>query len=243
MQNKPTYKRFGEKAILIAWNTEISVAVSEDILRFQNKILKDKKEHILDIIAAYTSLIIVFKEEIKDFEKIVLELQTIYEAVFLSVKIQKYIWEIPVCYHNEFGIDLQEMAQHSGLETSEIIKIHSEKIYNIHFIGFLPGFLYLGGLDKRIYFNRKENPRLKVPKGSVAIGGKQTGIYPTETSGGWQIIGKSPVNFFNINNKQPCFAKAGDFVKFTSISKSVYHLLKKEVDDNLYKLSKTLYDD
>jgi inhibitor of KinA len=102
--------------------------------------------------------------------------------------------------------------------------------------------LYLGGLHKQLFFERKANPRLNVPKGAVAIGGEQTGVYPTESAGGWNIIGKTPVNFFNINEDNPCFAEAGDFIKFVPIDKNQFLQIEKEVKDASYKISKTLHN-
>mgnify|MGYP000572002399 CR=1 FL=1 len=130
-------------------------------------------------------------------------------------------------YGFEFGPDLDFVSTHTGLSVEKIIEIHSTTIYDLHFIGFLPGFLYLGGLDESLAIPRKSVPRFQVPKGAVAIGGSQTGIYPIESSGGWNIIGNSPISFFDINNDTPCFAKTGDTVSFKSISMNTYEELDK----------------
>jgi inhibitor of KinA len=130
-----------------------------------------------------------------------------------------------------------------NLEIPEIIKLHSQNPYRVYFIGFLPGFLYLGGLNKQLFFDRKSNPRLKVAQGTVAIGGEQTGVYPSESSGGWNIIGKTPLVFFNIHEDIPCFAKAGDFIKFIPIDKEEFLKIKKEVKEGRYQFSKTLRND
>jgi len=108
----------------------------------------------------------------------------------------------------------------------------------VFFIGFLPGFLYLGGLNERIAMPRKATPRLRVPKGAVAIGGSQTGVYPAESSGGWNIIGNSPVLFFNIENLDPCFAKTGDKISFERISLEEHATIKKQIENNTYQLKK-----
>jgi len=242
LKHKTTYKPFGDAAILVAWDAKISVSISDDILRFRQKIIALKDSNIADVIVGYSSLTVVFKNSRIDYLSAVKNLKETYNSEYQDFKKTPIIWEIPVCYDLEFGIDLQEMSKKANLEVSEIIKLHSQKRYRVYFIGFLPGFLYLGGLHKQLFFERKANPRLNVPKGAVAIGGEQTGVYPAESAGGWNIIGKTPVNFFNINEHTPCFAKAGDFIKFVPIDKDQFLQIEKEVKDTSYKISKTLYN-
>ncbi|EAR12730.1 Allophanate hydrolase subunit 1 [Polaribacter irgensii 23-P] len=242
MNLKITYKPFGDAAILIAWDAEISISISNDILEFQQKIKALKDDNIVDVIMGYSSLTVVFKKRKMEYLNAVKSLKKTYFSECNALKKMPFIWEIPVCYDLEFGIDLQEMAKKVNLEVSEIIKLHSQERYRVYFIGFLPGFLYLGGLQKQLFNERKANPRLHVPKGAVAIGGEQTGVYPTESAGGWNIIGKTPINFFNINKDNPCFAKAGDFIKFVAIDKHQFLQIEKEVQDTSYKIFKTLYN-
>ncbi len=242
MVNKITYKPFGDKAILITWKAEICTSVSKAILSFQQKIDAFENSHIVDTIAGYTSLTIVYQTNIIDYLNEVEVLKKIEISKDTVLKKSSFTWQIPVCYDVEFGIDLQEISNTTNLEISEIIKLHSQHAYRVYFIGFLPGFLYLGGLNKQLFFNRKSNPRLKVAKGTVAIGGEQTGVYPSESAGGWNIIGKTPVNFFNINEDNPCFAEAGDFIKFVPIDKNQFLQIEKEVKDASYKISKTLHN-
>jgi inhibitor of KinA len=242
LKHKITYKPFGDAAILVAWEAEISISISDDILEFRQKIKSLKQVNIADVIIGYSSLTVVFKNSVIDYLTVVKNLKEIYKSKYIGLKKTAFIWEIPVCYDLEFGIDLQELSKTANLEVSEIMKLHAQKLYRVYFIGFLPGFLYLGGLHKQLFFQRKANPRLNVPKGAVAIGGAQTGVYPTESAGGWNIIGKTPVNFFNINEANPCFAKAGDFIKFVPIDKDQFLQIEKEVKDTSYKISKTLHN-
>lgn len=240
MDKKPTYKQFGEKAILVEWQAIIDDEILNDILLFVEKIKTNKEINCNDLIQGYNSLTIIYKEFIQDFEKEISLLQTVYSSPLKTAKQDYFLWEIPVCYDLEFGIDLQEISKKSNLEIDTIIKIHSESIYKVFFIGFLPGFLYLGGLHKKLFFNRKPNPRLHVAKGSVAIGGMQTGVYPQNSAGGWNIIGKTPINFFDVNKPKPCFAKAGDYITFKPFSMEEFHQLEKEIEDKNYQLIKTL---
>ncbi|MCG1036056.1 5-oxoprolinase subunit PxpB [Polaribacter sargassicola] len=243
MVNKITYKPFGNKAILVEWNAIISEDILNDILKFKHKIAHQKKEFYTDLVVGYHSLTIKYKEEFSNFLEEVNFLKSIYISDVKIKKASNYLWEIPVCYNVKFGADLEEISAKTKLTTSEIIQLHSSKIYTVFFIGFLPGFLYLGGLNKQLFFDRKPNPRLKVDKGAVAIGGEQTGVYPLNSPGGWNIIGKTPVNFFDVENDNPCFAKAGDKIKFVSISLDEFYEIEKEITENSYKISKTLLND
>ena len=241
MEHKVTYKPFGDAAILMAWQSEISVSIADDILEFEQKIKALKQANITAVIIGYSSLTIVFENRYINYLNEVKNLKKIYKSKYTGLKKPAFIWEIPVCYDLEFGIDLQEMSKTANLEVSEITKLHAQKLYRVYFIGFLPGFLYLGGLHEQLFFERKSNPRVQVAKGSVAIGGKQTGVYPSESAGGWSIIGKTPIDFFNINLEDPCFAKAGDFIKFIAVDKDAFLQIEKEVKDTSYKISKTRY--
>jgi len=240
--HKTTYKPYGDSAILIDWHAEISISISNDILEFYKKIKDLKDTNIVEVIIGYSSLTIVFKKRITDYFKEVKSLKEVYNLKDISFKRTPFIWQIPVCYDVDFGKDLQEMSNITKLEISEIITLHSEKLYRVYFIGFLPGFCYLGGLNERLFLERKPNPRLHVAKGSVAIGGKQTGIYPAESAGGWNIIGKTPVDFFNVCLEYPCFVKAGDFIKFITVGKEEFFQIEKEVKDTSYEISKVLYN-
>lgn len=237
-----SYKQFGSKAILVEWQPIISDEILQDILLFKSKINLDKNIEIIDLVQGYNSLTVVYKNDIIKLEEKVKQLQAIYKLQTQLVKQQFYQWEIPVCYDLQFGIDLEEMAENSKVDLEEIIRLHSEALYRIYFIGFLPGFLYLGGLNSNIFFDRRPNPRLNIPKGTLAIGGKQTGIYPNSSAGGWNIIGRTAINFFDAENENPCFAKAGDYIKFNGISIEEFKELEIEISENRYKPIKTLYN-
>ena len=242
MVNNITYKQFGAKAILIEWQSIIDDKILEDILLFKEKIISINKTEIVDILQGYNSLTIVYEHFISNFNDEVHQLKLIYASTLKEKKRNNFQWEIPVCYDVTFGIDLEKISKKSNLAIDQIIQLHSSALYKIYFIGFLPGFLYLGGLHQQLFFDRKPNPRLNVPKGAVGIGGMQTGVYPNHSAGGWNIIGKTPINFFDVEKENPCFAKAGDFIKFKSISLDEFYQLEKQISQKKYQLIKTLHN-
>ncbi|QNL49412.1 5-oxoprolinase subunit PxpB [Olivibacter sp. SDN3] len=125
---------------------------------------------------------------------------------------------IPVCYEGDFGPDLNEVAAVHHMDVQEVIHLHTEAIYNVHMIGFVPGFAYLGGLPKALATPRKKSPRVQIPSGSIGIAGVQTGIYSLDTPGGWQIIGRTPLVMFDAQRKAPSLLSSGDRVTFERIS-------------------------
>ncbi|GAA4238828.1 5-oxoprolinase subunit PxpB [Postechiella marina] len=229
-----TYKRFGKTSILIEWPTVINDEVLQDVLNFKFKIENKAIKGLIQITNAYNSLLVIYNEALFAFEEQLAVLKGVYLSQDIGLKNTSRLWRIPVCYDAHFGIDLNAIALDKNISIDQVIKIHSQTIYTVYFIGFLPGFLYLGGLDASIFMPRKATPRLKINKGSVAIGGEQTGVYPSESPGGWNIIGNSPINFFDVTKQQPCFAKAGDKIKFYPISLKVYKDIKTLVDAHVY---------
>ena len=234
MKFQLTYKLFGSSAILVEWPANISQEIIQDIISFERQV--KEIESILDTIIAYNSLLIRYKNPIIDNEIMISQLKKIYTASSYLIKQDQFLWHIPVCYDASFGIDLEEIACKKKCSVAEIIRLHTEVDYLVYFIGFQPGFLYLGGLDQNLHVPRKSNPRVRVDKGSVGIGGSQTGIYPQNSSGGWNIIGKSPLNFFNMKASNPCFAKPGDRIQFVSVDLHTFYQIEKEVANQKFRI-------
>lgn len=135
---------------------------------------------------------------------------------------------IPVCYGGEFGPDLLEVAAYHNLSAEEVIALHSGGDYRVYMIGFTPGFPYIGGMSSQLASPRRSTPHLKIPAGSVGIGGKQTGIYPLESPGGWRIIGRTPVNLFNPYESPPVFLQGGNRVSFVPITPEEFKELQQK---------------
>lgn len=230
---KLTYKPFGTHALLIEWPARIEESIIQDIIAFEKTIAWEP--HIADTVIAYNSLTVLFREEY-DIDAVIDRFTALYKQQKETRIRKSKCWQLPVCYDERFGLDLDELASSKHLSTDEVIQLHTAPEYLVYFIGFQPGFLYLGGLDERLHVPRKANPRLRVAKGSVGIGGQQTGIYPQDSSGGWNILGKSPIDFFDIQKTQPCFAKAGDYIQFKSVDYNNFMEIENEVRKGAYTL-------
>lgn len=233
---EPTYKRFSERSILVQWPQEIDKIILQDMLSFKTAVLNSDIKQIVQVINAYNSILISYHTTIDNLNSEVSALKQVYESRIPVGKSDAKLWKIPVCYDEEFGLDLAEISEVKKCSTSEIIKRHSEAIYTVYFIGFLPGFLYLGGLDEQLYFPRKAKPRQRIEKGSVAIGGSQTGIYPNASPAGWNVIGNSPLELFDATKANPCFANAGDRVKFYEIDLEKHTKISEAINKGNYNL-------
>jgi inhibitor of KinA len=180
----------------------------------------------IESVPAYSSLTIYFNEEIstQEVKLFVLDLLENNSSSFTSTgtatSSNKHI--IPVCYDPSYGLDIVTIAEEKNLSIDDIIAMHTSQTFRVYMIGFVPGFAYMGTLPITLETKRKNIPRLEVPKGSVAIAGLQTGIYPATIPGGWNILGRTPINLFD-KTKEPCsILQAGDLVQFQSITKEAF---------------------
>lgn len=215
------------KVVLLEWSTPPDAALLQQLIGFQKAILKEVDE-VVQITQGYCSLMLYHKSEVHYIENYANRLYALFESLTAPIRTKQKIWEIPVCYEEELAPDLKSLAKQLKMSTAKLIRTHTSVSYQVYFIGFLPGFLYLSGLPSVLECDRKAKPIPKIERGSVAIGGKQTGIYPLDSPGGWHRIGKTPYPLFDPKKKKPCFAQAGDTIQFKSISKSDYFALETQ---------------
>ena len=242
MSFSPTYQPYGKHAILISWPSVIASDIRKDIQIFEAKINSKFSNAILETVVAYSSLTLFLHKDVSTAD-LTLQLADLYEGKNEVLKSEYQVWEIPVCYDTQFGMDIEALATAKGYSVSAVIEMHSAPLYEVYFLGFLPGFPYLGGLDSKLATPRLEIPRTNVPKGAVAIGGNQTGVYPSESPGGWHIIGNTPVSFFDVKQSSPCFLTAGDRLRFMPITIKEYHHISDLQKQNNYKIESEVCHD
>jgi inhibitor of KinA len=229
----------GDSAATIDLSDHIGEEFNRKVLHMQQWFLENSVEGVKDLIVGYSSLSVFYDPVL--IRKKYPHSGNSYQ--FIKTKLEE-AWSlssypegepihakqsIPVCYDLEFGIDLNVISRLNNLTVEEIIQLHTDKVYRVYMIGFLPGFSYLGQLDERLVIPRKLKP-VPVPAGSVAIAGSQTGIYSLNCPGGWQIIGRTPIKLFDAYASAPVKIQAGDEVRFFSISKDQYNELKIKLD-------------
>lgn len=222
MKNFSKYKIYplGESAVTIDFGNIISAEINDFVINLSNQIEKENFEGFIECVPAYSSLTVFYdvfqiRKNYGDFQFVKNFIKTTINNLSKSKKSKSKTIEIPVLFNKEFALDLEFVAESNNLKPSQVIEIFLSKTYRVFMLGFLPGFAYMGELDERIASPRKQTPSTKVPKGSVGIAGLQTGIYPLESPGGWQIIGKTETELFTPNKENPTLLQTGDAVKFT----------------------------
>ncbi len=215
--------KMGESNWLLQWKYTPSQELLYYLLAVKKKL---SALYDVEIVHTYTELLIKDVRHTLDVVDVEVRFREIVNSITTVPIKTSTLFRIPVCYDPEFGNDIIEVSNTKKCTISEIISRHTEPIYTIYFMGFLPGFPYLEGLDQRLSIERKSTPRQSVPKGSVAIGGNQTGIYPQKSPGGWHVIGNSPISFFNPTSKPPTPFKAGDVIQFYAIDKQTHIAMK-----------------
>lgn len=220
----------GDRALIVEFGDPSSTELSARIAALAYRLRSSPPPGVLDVVPAYTTLTLHFDPASigsgnTPFEALAEQVGAwLNDEPGTAIPPSRLV-EIPVCYGGTFGEDLEALARQHGLSTGEVIAIHSGAEYSVHMLGFVPGFAYLGGLDPRLFTPRRSAPRLRVPAGSLGIGGEQTGIYPLEAPGGWQLIGRTPLQLFTPQADPPCLLTAGDRVRFLPISPSQFATL------------------
>ncbi|WP_332649941.1 5-oxoprolinase subunit PxpB [Lysinibacillus sp. 54212] len=228
-----TFKPLSDSALFVVFGDSISTETHEKIQHFFRVLQNAPFEGMVEIVPGYTNICIhydiarVAKSSFHNssrsiYASIVDYLQKLLQQKDKETVSESRIVEIPVVYGGEYGPDLEFVANYHNLTKEEIIKRHTESDCLVYLLGFAPGFAFMGGLDESIATPRKETPRLAIPAGSVGIAGKQTGAYPFQTPGGWQIIGRTPQPLFLPNEYPPTYLKAGDRIRFKAISEQEF---------------------
>ena len=230
--NLPRVVPLGDRALVVEFGNTIDPVLSSRIAALAARMRASPPPGVQDIVPTYATLAIHYEPaEVgsgdSPYEILAETVETWLREQPEDVASTGRSIEIPVCYGNGYGEDLDEVASRCGLPADEVIRTHSSGDYHVHMLGFVPGFAYLGGLDKRIATPRRATPRSRVPAGSVAIGGEQTGIFPLETPGGWHLIGRTPLRLFTPSAEPPCLLNAGDRVRFVPIEPAEFARLER----------------
>ncbi|MGO4271373.1 5-oxoprolinase subunit PxpB [Paenibacillus sp. TAF58] len=249
----------GDSAIVIRLGADIDVSILNQVHQVAAYIENNRFEGFIEIVSAYTTITIYY-DGFQVYNHYSEEgtsrrsgrdglTNTLFPCDFVLLHIQhlldnyenedkddgiglKRIIEIPVCYSEDYGPDLADVAAYHHVSKEEIVHLHTSQIYPVYMIGFAPGFPYLGGLNDKLATPRKSVPRTRVPVGSVGIGGAQTGIYPFETPGGWNLIGRTPLALFRPEFDPPSLLKVGDQVRFVSITAAEFQYEEERNTEN-----------
>jgi len=225
---KPVFRMAGDRGLLVEFGGSIDPEINQKVRAMSLALEQAMPDGVEEVIPTYRSLLIVYDPEKTrpvQLEKVIEN--TEQRLGDIQIPPPKVV-EIPVCYGDEFGPDIEHVAKIHDLTVEDVIRLHSEPEYRIYMVGFTPGFPFLGGLSEKLHTPRLESPRTKVPRGSVGIANNQTGVYPIASPGGWQLIGRTPLKLFAPERENPILYQAGDFLRFKPISISEYRRLEEE---------------
>ncbi|MDX1476187.1 MAG: 5-oxoprolinase subunit PxpB [Saprospiraceae bacterium] len=228
----------GTEALLVDFGHVISPAVNGLAISLARQVEQADLPGVRFCAPAYASVTVGFDPRVTTFDTLAQKVKSLVPLVSeVAGATERPTWRIPVCYHERYAPDLSDVLQHTGLEWEELIALHSGRSYRVYMLGFLPGFTYLGSVDARLVMPRKAQPRTRVPAGSVGIAGEQTGIYPVQAPGGWQLIGRTPVRTFDPESSEPFLIQPGDHVRFEPVAPSEFEALANAVVAGTYTLA------
>jgi inhibitor of KinA len=221
----PLIRQASDHSFLVTFGEGISRAHHRDVLRLFRLLNSNPDRSTVNIHPGYSSVLISFDPFVKQPREFLEYVRLLLHQLDTIEVTSSEPTEVPVCYDKTFAPDLEFVATHNGLTPEEFVRLHASVEYLVYFIGFSPGFPYMGDLPARLATPRLTTPRVTVPEGSVAIGGSQTGIYATASPGGWRIIGRTPLRLFNPLRERPATLQMGSAVRFKPISMAEYQTL------------------
>ena len=221
------FRAASDQATLVYLGEEIGQAAHERVVKLLRVLQKEPPRWLRNVQPAYCSLLVTFDVSLADHAEVEETIRRYEQRAEKQRTPKTRTIEIPVCYGGEFGADLEEVAAAHGLKPEQVIELHSSQTYRAYFLGFAPGFAYLGNVPAAIATSRLSSPRRKVPAGSVGIAGRQTAVYPMTTPDGWRVLGRTPLRVFRADRKPMGLISIGDRVRFRPISGEVFEKLEK----------------
>lgn len=218
----------GDTSLAVEFGNEISVDINAKIRAFNIALENSKIPGIVETVPTYRSLMVHYDPSVILYDPLVRRMKALLGQLNQIQIPPSDVLEIPVLYGGEEGPDLDFVAQNSGKTAQQVIDIHTGTEYLIYMLGFTPGFTYLGGMDETIATPRLKTPRVKIPAGSVGIAGAQTGVYPIDSPGGWQLIGLTPVRMYDPDRAEPILPKAGGYMRFRAITRAEFEDIARQ---------------
>ncbi|SES82767.1 sensor histidine kinase inhibitor, KipI family [Natronincola peptidivorans] len=235
MYDKTKYLAAGDQALVMEFGNSISEEINSKIRSMTAAIEGQNIKGIVELVPTYRSLMIHYDALQVNYSELLESLKALEEQLGSIELPAPQVVEIPTLYGGDYGPDIENVAKHNQMTEGEVIRVHTSKEYLIYMLGFTPGFPYLGGMDESIATPRLETPRTKITAGSVGIAGGQTGIYPIDSPGGWQLIGRTPIRLYDPEREPAILLKAGNYIVFKSIGEKEYQEIEKAVKKGTYQ--------
>lgn len=227
-----------DSAMVIEFGSTIDRKISERVLALAEALKDARLPGVTEVVATFRSLSVNYDSLLttgRDLEQVI----TTFAAGSVTSSRVRQLWDIPVCYDPQFAPDIDDVAKSVGLTTTEVAALHASTQYHVYMIGFVPGYPYMGDLPAKLRLPRRPEPRTRVPPGSLAIASSMTAVYPYESPGGWHLVGRSPVRFFDPQSERGALLGPGDAVKFRPVTPEEFAIIQLAVDRNDFEPSST----
>lgn len=234
--HKPVILRSGDCALVAEFGKEIDEHTNALVHALDRAVREKGIFGVRECVPTFRSLTVLFDPMLISGERLTKKLLRLCKTLSAETQTQKTVVEVPVLYNGE---DLQDVADYAKLSAEEVVRLHAGRDYRIYMLGFLPGFVYLGGMDERIFCPRLTTPRTRIHAGAVGIGGEQTGIYPLPSPGGWRLIGTTPVRPYDASRTPPVLFSAGEYIRFVPIDEPTFDEIQKQVNAGVYVCRRT----
>jgi inhibitor of KinA len=232
----PRYLNAGDEAVVVELGNDISLVTNRRVHELATAAERSPLEGIVGIVPSYRSVLVQYDAMRTTHHEVREAIESLLDRLGKQSgehTEQARVIHVPVLYGGSHGLDIQFVGQHCGLSIDEVISLHSEPLYPVYMMGFSPGFPYLGGLSEKLVTPRMQTPRVEIPGGSVGIAEAQTGVYPVASPGGWRLIGRTPLSFFDHTRTPPSLIDAGDFVRFTPLQdEAAYEEIAEQVKNS-----------
>ncbi|RYG71685.1 5-oxoprolinase subunit PxpB [Lentibacillus lipolyticus] len=218
----------GDTGVKVTFKGEVAPSLNRTIRQFCSSLKKADIPGVVEWVPAYDSVTVYYEPHRIRFKEISKKMEDVHDKASDKEEMASRLLQVPVVYGGKYGPDLERVAMQNGLSPDDVVEIHAGEPYLVYMLGFLPGFPYLGGLDKRVATPRLDEPRGRTPAGSVGIASEQTGVYPMESPGGWNIIGQTPIRLFDPDRAHPFLFRAGDRIQFQPVTEEKFEVLKHQ---------------
>ena len=236
--DEPQFLPAGDISIVVELGDAISPEINRKVRSLTDALEQGAIPGVFDFLPTYRSVLVYYDPLQVGESELISRISGMLQGAEVSDTGERHVVHVPTLYGGDMGPDISFVAQHNGIDEREVVKIHSSADYLVYMMGFSPGFAYLGGLDERLATPRLQSPRTEIPAGAVGIAETQTGVYPVASPGGWQLIGRTPLNLFDPLRERPVLLSAGDYVRFTPIaSQEEYDEIRRQVEDGEYQMT------
>lgn len=235
---RPRLMPSGDTALVIEFGDTIDRAINARVIALADRIWNAKIAGVVEMVPTFRSLMVHYDPDVILYGELAAQIQAMLTGLE-AVEHANRLWTLPTCFGGEYGPDLDEVAQRTGLSPAQVIATLTAETYQVYCIGFLPGWPYMGDVPDKLSLPRRENPRTKVPMGAVCIAQKMTGVYPLESPGGWHLLGRTPVRMFDKRRRHSVLLSPGDEVRYAPISQAEFVELDAKAEAGLLELVPT----